>query len=362
MAKAQLQKNWAITPNVVYPYAGFPQMAQWWFYQIKVALVAAGWTLKWSSNGVVGPANAADNTDRITYPASGTRANIANAPQTYMVLQNVDGIQFLAAYQGGFDDFIRLSFSISGLFTLAATTTFQPTATDEVVLNSANSIFEGTAGINRVLQIGATSESFFFAVYHTNTLRGLYGLEKFDSAIDSVQVLPKPYMGYRWGSLGDLARDVSVGKILGGCLTTAFGAAGWSGFVTRGVTGGVSRNLRLGASDFTIPLNNGASQTGPGGGTMLANQGSLQNGNSMPLVPLYLWGARIANEDGFGGNPIDWWLGMGANVNTPTQGDMFPGLDPGDTQASPLRPNWLVAYGPGFVRPWRNADVSFKTG
>lgn len=134
-------------------------------FLINSSTATTKYTLLWSASNGTGPTNSSDHTDRITNAAAWTpRATIAAASQAWMVLVDANGGQILIAFQGASDDILRISFSPSGLFTLAATTNQQPTATDEQVILSAKSIVNATASADRILHLWARDDGKGFRV------------------------------------------------------------------------------------------------------------------------------------------------------------------------------------------------------
>lgn len=356
MATPKLTKNWTITPNLRRVFASLIDLMGWFAYENLTALKAKGWTVKWTSDGTTGPANSADATDRITSAAAfATRATLAAAPQAYLVVQNADGVQLLIAYQGATDDVCRISYSEGGLFTLAGTTTHQPTATDEMLLSTGNSVVNATLSADRVMTVWATTESWACALYRSGGLQQFIGVEKFDSAI-ATAIKAQPYMCYRL--LDTTYGSSNQGAVTGVIVATAFGAAGWHGAAVRHTFGGTPRVSKMNAPFGT---NSGVSSAPTTNVVALNNQPAMQNLGAMPLIPIVWWGERTANLDGLAGTAFDWWLGYGITTSTPAQGDFFPGLEPGDAVDATPRTNWLVAIGAPIVRPWKNVAATLQT-
>ncbi len=358
MAKPQLTKSWTISPNVRYtPFVSLNACMGWFLYEHKRAMLAAGFTVKFSSDGTTGPASAADTTDRWASQSSGplTRATVAAAVQSWIVMQNVDGVQTLLTYQGASDDIARISMSQSGAFTLAGTTTHQPTATDEVICTSTMSVINATASGDRVMHMGCTTESWWSATLRAGSWVQFMGIEKIDPACDTA-VLAQPYVVCRYTNLNI---GETIGLATGGIMNVSIGASTWHGQGSRVYTSGAFRAIRVGGGQITHPRSAGNSAwtfSTPG-----AMQPSLQNGNGTILLPIHWFGEETANLQGYFGKPIDWWYGWGTSVGAPSFGDMITGLDPGDTQGTALRSNWLIAFGAGVIRPWRNAAASAAT-
>jgi hypothetical protein len=347
----------------------------WWLYQNKTAMLAAGWTVKFSSDGTTGPASAADTTDRWPSAAVGpvTRATIAAAAQSWMVLQNVDGVQVLFAFQGGSDDICRVSMSQAGSFTLAAPTTQQPTAADEVIATNGVSVINATTSGDRVMSIGCTTESWWCCSFRASAIILFLSVEKIDSACDTV-VLAQPYIVSKLTNVSATTGNAGgSATAMGGHSTiNAQNASAWRGVATRVVTGGTGRIIRVGGGARTAPCapannSNLEISMGPGdysgagqpNGNMVANPPALNNG-TIPVLTIGWFGERTANMDGYLGQPIDWWYAHTTSTAIPATGDFVSALAPGDSQATPVRTNWLVCIGAGVIRPWLNAAATMQ--
>ncbi len=355
MAKPQVTKNWTITPNVrLAPFVSLNATMGWWLYQHKLAIVSAGWTVKFSSDGTTGPASAADTTDRWASQSSGplTRATVAAAAQSWIVLQNVDGVQVLFAYQGASDDIARVSMSMAGEFTLAGTVTHQPTAGDEVIQTSAFSVIGSATSGDRILQLGCTTESWWSATLRQQAYAGAFlSVEKIDPAVGSA-VLAKPYVVCKFNNLSAIE---TVGAPVGGVSSTATGLAAWFGIGTRVYTSGSFRAIRVGGGQITTPREPGNVAWSFQFGNA---QNPLQGWSSIVLLPIHWFGERSTGCDGLLGSPIDWWQGWSYSSGAPIYGDLMGGLAPGDSQDDEPRSCWLVALGGGVVRPWLNAAAN----
>jgi hypothetical protein len=372
MTAPQLSKAWTITPNLRRAFVSLVDTASWCMYQNKVALVARGWTTVYSCNGVAGPADANDHTDRMTSEAAfGVRSAVAAGAQSFWIGENADGVQIMFAYLGATDDVFRISFSPGGLFTLASPTTHLPTASDEMVVSSGNSIVNATTSMARVMSIWASNDTrhWSFIIFRNNALLNYIAIERINNLCFPATIFGDgtneiPYVGVRNTVLD---RTGALGRILDTRSNTALGAAGWVGQAARVFTNGASRINQIGGGRLFGPQNNG---TVNGGGplsittTFTANVPALQGGvgGGSPLLPIYWFGERVANLDGLLGYPIDWWQMYTNSETVPSLNDFVPGYDPGDTPGvSPLRTNWLIALGAACVRPWRNAAALLET-
>lgn len=376
MAKVQVTKTWTVTPNIRNTFVSLVDTMGWWLYQNKFAMKTAGWTVKFSSDGVTGPSGAGDTTDRWASAANcQVRATIAAAAQSWIVLVNADGVQMLFTYQGASADIARISMSQGGLFTLAGTTTQQPTATDECVFLSATSIITATASADRVMSIGCTTEQWWSACFRAGVVTMYASIEKIDSACDTI-VLAKPYVVVSCTNLtcntgGDNFAPTGTSVTSTHDGHSPAGATNYRGPTTRVVTSGTNRQIRVGGGARAAPSGpvTYAGCYGPGnyGSISNANNGNtvvtppaLNNGN-IPVLTIDWFGEKTSLMDGYLGSPIDFWYGHTGNISLPATGDMIAALAPGDTQATALRTNWLVAIGSGIIRPWLNVAASLTT-
>lgn len=150
MTLPAIQKTWTITANNRVPFTTLNAATANALFGIKQFLKANGYTVRGSSNGTTAPtANTliTDGVDRWTTAADATtRGATSTAAQSWIILTDGNGVDILLAYQGSTDDLIVLAYSVGNLWTTAATATFQPTATDSLVVSSGSS-FIGNSSI-----------------------------------------------------------------------------------------------------------------------------------------------------------------------------------------------------------------------
>lgn len=366
MFAPQLTKNWTISPNLRRPYTSLLDQVGWLFYENKTKLLAAGWTTVFSSDGITGPANGSDTTDRWTsIGAIATRATVAAAAQSWYVLQNSDGLQILLAYQGASDDIGRISYSPGGLYTLAVTTTHQPTATDEVLTCNATSLVNATTSQDRVMHIWTTTDTkhWSFALFRAGAIQHVIGVEIITSYCGT-NVFDVPYVGYRHNNLTlyNNATFGTVTPITSVPSSPAVGAANNLSTHARVFTNSASRIVRVGGGWIEVA---GAAD----GFTRTYNDvffsavyPALQGSWGAPCYPPIWSGERVTNLDGIIGSPIDWWIQHTNQAGVPGQTNMLPGFDTGDNPSiDPVRSNWCVALGNAMVRPWKNAAAAMLT-
>lgn len=368
MTYPQLQKNWTVSPNVRQAFTTLIGVSGWYAYENKTRMLAVGWTVKFTSNGATGPASGADTTDRITSAATfNVRATVAASPQSWYVLQNADGIQILFAYQGATDDIIRISYSQGGLFTLAGTTTHQPTATDEIVMSTAATIVNATTSLDRVMSIFCASDTTAWrcVLFRSGVQISCLSLDKVTRIAPST-TLTVPYI---FGNFIKLNREIFNDDGAGAVTTptypemqvAAIGAATFRGWGGRVFTLAVSRVCRMyGASVF------GAGDGGTNSNTMatgsiyqvMTNTFCASLGGTGALCwPIIVWGEKTANLDGPWATVIDWIQVVTTSLTIPATGVFVPGLHVGDNPISaPARTNWFVALGAAAVWPWKDAS------
>jgi hypothetical protein len=361
-----LTKTWNISPNLRHSFVSLADMTGWFFYTNKTAMLAAGWTVKFTCNGTTGPSGAGDTTDRwLSEADADTRATIAGASQSYAVLQNTDGLQVLFTFQGASDDIGRISYSPGGLYTLAGNTTFQPTASDEVAFSVGSTLVNGTTSSDRVMTIWCSTDTkqWFLAICRQGILVCYLGVERI-IPYAAPAVFAVPYVGFRYtGMLIQNNPAAGTGYTPGGIINnTAHNAANFAGCAARVFTAAAFRIIRCGSGainmcsfpdTFTRTLNDRFFNAG-----YPALQGSL----SAPLYPFFWMGEKSANCDGVLGSPIDWWFCHTSVGTFPGYSNNLPGYDVGDDpNTDPIRSNWFMSLGSECVRPWRDAAPSMLT-
>jgi hypothetical protein len=368
MSTVQLVKAWStggITPNLRRAYVSLNDLAGWFIYSNTTAL-AAKWTRKWESNGVTGPSGVGDTTQRLTNVAAcSVRGAAAANAQSWGVYTAVDGCQILIAYQGASDDILRISYSKGGLFTLAGTTTNQPTATDEVVIMAATSVVNATASLDRVMSIWCLDGDWRCAIFRSGSIINTVGISLVSPLVSTRVVNPiftPPYVAHRFTALnmslsGDSYGDSPVSSSAPG---TAVGAANFKGVVARVYTDS-SRTNRLGGGQLWLPVTGSNYFSSSQTPTFAANKPALQNAEGSPLLPIYWCGERQSQLDGFLGSPIDWWCAYSSSSGVPAVADSFSAWDPADTPGvTTPRTNWLMSLGSAAIWPWCNVAANME--
>lgn len=361
MGTIQITTTPSINPNLRKAYVSLLDLGSWWAYQNLTYMIAHGWAVKWTCDGTTGPATNGDNTNRIASAANFQTqvANGATTAHSWFLVEGTD-VQILVSYVGATADNLRIAYSPGKLYARAATPTFQPTATDEVPINIQGTIVGATTSSDRVMSIWSTATHWSCAIFRLGVAQSYVGVEKVGSLVAIRAVNPifaVPYVGYSYADVSQ--RSGSIQTPGGGHSSATAGTGAYRGAAARVYTD-VSRVIA--AMGGLYPVSSGIATavliaTPP----FINEKPPLQNGEGSPLIPFYFMGPKLANQDGLLAVGIDWWMPITASTTTPAAGDQFNGYDPGDNLANAPRANWLVAIGPGVVRPWRNAAVTMQT-
>jgi len=177
-----------------------------WGLITKTHLLANACSMVWSCDGVTGPANAADHTDRITTAATFEVQTAAGATATsYFVILDGNGGQLLIANVGGTADVCRISYSHTAAFALAGTTTHIPTATDEVVLSTGVTIVGATTNTDRIVHGVCSNDgkAYRFTVLRSSAIVGqTWCCESFTATPTAPATTPNPVFCGSWSPTG----------------------------------------------------------------------------------------------------------------------------------------------------------------
>lgn len=190
-------KTWIISPNNRVVYTSLNDTMARYLFGVKNFLVANGYTIVGSSNGVTAGLDAVDRWT--TFNNVTTRGASAAAAQSWIVLRDGNGADILLAYQGGTDNIARISFSPGQLFVAAGTATFQPIAADEQVVSSATDLIGATASVDRIWHGWVSSDAKFcrFAVARAGVWVGRsWGIERFTPAVVAPAAVANPVWGF----------------------------------------------------------------------------------------------------------------------------------------------------------------------
>lgn len=289
MATPAAVRSYVFSVNNRIAYTSLSQVMGEYLYGIKNFLVATlGYAVKYSCNGTTGPSSAADHTDRWTSASAATTraANTATA-QSWIVLTDGDGVDFMLSYTGATDDVARYAYSIGALYTPAGTATFPATATDEHVVSSSASWIEPTASGDRVWHAMGTVDRKNWRVFlaRGGKATGAYlGIETYLTALVAPAV-------------------ATVNKIIVHQLP--------SNFSSSSLFSGQHVFTRLAMSSVGTNINCvfGAEIASPSVLTALDGANAELQGSAGPLVrPLSAWSTSTAR--GKLGTLIDWWQSL----------------------------------------------------
>jgi hypothetical protein len=291
MALPTKQKTWVISPNNRITFVSLIDTLSRLVFGLKTFLKASGgYTVKGSCDGTTG---AMDGVDRIASQANfQTRATIAGASQSWIVLTDKSGCDILITYQGASDDIARISFSPGGLYLAAGTPAQQPTATDEQLFLSATSIVNATASADRVWHAWVSSDGKMFRVVvaRSGVVAGpVWGVEIFNSVCVSPAVASPAAWGFAHGNTTGIA-SLTV-------LNATYSVNGRGG-LARVVVSGTPVNIQVGGGSETFAL---AAAT-------LAGINCELQGSQGPVVQSLSLYSATASARGKLGNRIDWWF------------------------------------------------------
>lgn len=253
---------------------------------ITTQAIAKGFTRVGSCNGTTG---ALDGVSRWSSTAAVRGANATTA-QSWDIIQAANGAQTLFAYTGTSDDIATISCSPGGLYVLAGTPTFKPTATDEFIGPSSSTLIGTTTSGDRIANVWIDNahNSWRAAVFRANIVAGtLIGCELFDPAfiVAPGATCPVPV----WCFLGVPVSISSAATVLGPYASVNAGGQ------TRMVVGGVPMTISMGATCKALGLQASAEN----------NVVQELNGSNFLFRPIGLYSVTT-NGKGDIGNRFDW--------------------------------------------------------
>jgi hypothetical protein len=262
-------KTWTISSNNRITFVSTIDTMGKYVFGLKAFLKTNSYTIKGSCDGTTG---AMDGVDRIASGANwATRATIAGAAQSWVVLTDGNGANILVTYQGSADTTVRLSYSPGGLFVAAGTPSNQPTATDEVVISSGNALTAGSLDHIWNGWVDSTHKMCRFCIFRNNICIGLlWGVELIDSRTVSP---PTTFTPAIWGfavqaGTASIANGSVVGvarPLVGGITVTNCAvvfSSEWYG-ASPSLFGGSQPDLQGGVGFPIIPLGIAIAQSGP---------------------------------------------------------------------------------------------------
>jgi hypothetical protein len=379
MTAPQTVSNWSISPNNRRVHTTLVDQVGFWAVTNKTHLLANNWTLVWSSDGTTGPSGSGDNTDRIgTDPTKfATRATVAASPQSWFVVQNPEGVQLLFAFQGASDDIVLVAGVTSGGFTLAVTTTHQPTASTWLPFGGAKSVVGTSVSEDRLTHVWCSADGLQWrsVVYGSSVLRSCLAYEK-ATRLSIQSTFPEPYVGASFLNLSNqylnaTANNTQVTPLyMGGTTDSGVGNLNNRGWSARVFTAATSRLNRLAGGRpmcahpvATSTANGNVQSTGDPQAVFASTYCASLGGTGALTWPITLWGEKAANLDGPWATPIDWYQVITTSITNPALTDMMPGYEVGDTPgSSPPTPrtNWWVVLGACALWPWKNVAATMQ--
>lgn len=297
-------------------YTSVVQVMRETMYLIKQRLVAEGWTVRGSSNGVAG---AMDGVDRWAAATdAGTRANSSVTPISWFVLRDANNYEVCFAYNSATDDVYRITASFASPFVAAATTTHQPTCTTEQTLNTyyttvpGTIINSGTSG-DRLVSIWTRPDAkgFRVMIVRSGALASVFGLDMHD---------PSTYGA-------GITVALSHAFYMNGAFTNLVSSSGMSAATT--ATGGANTQFRTVTRRIDAALSCDCAHTYEVTRTA-ALAGGISLDEGMTFAPELQGGAEYmmkrkglfsitAGARGKVGNNLDWWIGR----TTAALGDVY---------------------------------------
>jgi hypothetical protein len=216
-------------------------------------------------------------------------------------------VDILFTYQGATDDVCRISYSPGQLFTAAATSTHQPTATDEQLLTSATTVINATASADRLWHgwVSSDAKAFRVVTARSGVVLGAWGVETFLSALVAPAVgvpLATPAWGFAYNRAGLTFTNIPLAFV-----------ANTAGGVARVVVSSVGINAVCG----------GGTEGAISGTSVAVNYGTiqpeLQGAAGYPMTPVTAW-SLTTGARGKLGTRIDWWLGRTGQPDGDTYG------------------------------------------
>lgn len=173
---------WNFQLQTLIPFTSLVQVAREVMFTVKQRLVAQGWVVKGSSDGVTGAMDAVDRWVAAT--DAGTRFNGAAGVQSWIVLTDANGYDILFAYNSATDDVYKVAVSFTGNYVAAGTPTHQPTSTTEQLLNTFYTTTPGTiigssASGQRIVSVWTRPDSkgFRVAIANLGAYRSVWGVD-----------------------------------------------------------------------------------------------------------------------------------------------------------------------------------------
>lgn len=307
MALPTVAKTFTYSVNNRITYVSLNDTMASFLYGMKNFLVATmGWTVKYTCDGTTGPSSGSDHTDRWASKANATTrgANTTTA-NSFAVLTDGNGIDWMLSYVGATDDVARISYSAGGLFVPAGTANQTPTATDEGIQATGITLINATTSQDRVFHMQASTDKKIFRcwIYRQGTMAQSLFVEVVNSTVTAMAHTP-PVIVMQTNSTTTTA--AGAGQMLGATMNT-------TGALHTAITRTSGGNINLGGC--------GEGQVGVMT-TSAYGTASPELQAASPIVPLAVGSTTAANQ-GKVGNRIDAWFPF---TNGIAQGDTFGAL------------------------------------
>jgi hypothetical protein len=320
MSLPTVTQTWTYSFNNRYVYTGsstlITTMGALLFSWVGVGgflTTTMGYTVKGSCDGTTG---AMDGVNRITAANKwATRATIAGAAQSWIVLTDGAGIDWLFTYQSVADDVSRLSHSQGGVYIAAGTPAQQPTATDECFDTQSGSWINGNISADRVWHFWGSSDKKMFrmAIYRTGVLASFIKGEKFTGALVAPATFTLAVGGGTVAALKSFysGSSVSSNNMVGYVANAAGDVCRLHTSVDANCKAGNGGELIGGMAGLSALMNN--------------ERPLLQGGVGILLFPTQT-GSIQASTDGKLGSLFDQWYSISNSATTPAVGDVFGNL------------------------------------
>lgn len=289
MAMPAIIKTWSYLVNQRITFVSINATVGALLYGIfSAGLITAGaFTCVGSSTGVTGTGNLSGSNTWTSATVPVVRGASTSAVQSWIVVRDGNGWDWMICYQGAADNNIKVSVSPGQLWTLNGTNVaFQPTATDEVpVATNALDFASATATLDRVWHLQYSSDKKIWRawVYRNSVMLSFLAGEEVNSAVVSFPFTP--------AVIGIVSTNSSSGQhAIGGVL----GTTGTNGNATTRIN---ATALTLGGSGEGFLASHNAVTFG-------IEQTNLQSAS--PVVPVGVCGIT-AGVRGKVGNRIDVW-------------------------------------------------------
>lgn len=282
------QKSWSISANNRIPYVSLVDTMGNYNKGQKDFWLTRGYTTKGSCDGTTG---AMDGVDRWTNVAKASvRAANTSTAVSWYVLTDGNGCNILISYVGATDDVERISFSPGGLFVVAGTPSFTPTATDEQILYSSTTVIGTGTSLDRIWYswVDSTSKLMRSTIFRDSALVGpSWGVELISSR---VTIAFSPAV---WGFAFSPA---------------SMNPTGFNNTFSANLRGGLARINAVATSCFGgFECFNGSVTT------FQALKPELQKGIGYPMIPCSV-GSTTATRQGPVGDLFDWFTGPGQTL------------------------------------------------